>query len=86
MSISFEAELAAQVREAAKREGKSLSAWLAEAASAHLPADTGAAAARRAEALQSLFDDWQKENGAFTAEELRQARVDLGLPPKMPVA
>ena len=85
MNVSFEAGLGAEIREAAKREGRSLSAWLAAAAADRLRADPGAPA-RRAEALKALFADWERENGAFTAEELQQARADLGLPPKLPVA
>ena len=69
MSISIEAELGEEVREAAKKAGKGLSAWAAEALAAKL----------RAEALAEFLDDWQREHGAITPEELRRAREELGL-------
>jgi hypothetical protein len=68
MSISFAPELGGAVREAARREGVSLSAWLADAAERKL----------RAVSLTAFFDDWQAEHGAFTEEELAQAQRDLG--------
>ena len=69
MSISLDAELGDQVRGAAKRSRKGLSAWLAEAAAEKL----------RAEALAEFLDDWEEEHGAFTEEEIRRAEVELGL-------
>jgi hypothetical protein len=70
MSISFEIELGDNVRHAAEKAGKPLSTWLAEAAATKL----------RAEALAEFLDDWEAENGAFTEEELEQARRSLRLP------
>jgi hypothetical protein len=69
MSISFAPELGEAVREAAKRSGMPLSAWLADAAATKL----------RAEALDSFLADWQAEHGAFTEEEIAQAERELGL-------
>lgn len=74
MSISLDAELGDQVRDAAKRSRKGLSAWLAEAAAEKL----------RAEALAEFLDDWEREHGAFTEEELSRARVELGFAPRAP--
>jgi hypothetical protein len=70
LSISFDPDLGDAVRAAAKRSGRGLSGWLAEAASAHL----------RAEALAEFLDGWEAEHGAFTPEELAHAAAELGLP------
>ena len=69
MSISLDAELSDEVREAARKAGKGLSAWLAEAAEAKL----------REGALKEFLDEWQRENGPITPEELRRAEAKLGL-------
>ena len=69
LSISFEPDLGDAVRDAAKRRGRGLSAWLAEAAEAKL----------RSEALGDFLDDWEREHGAFREEELAAARAQLGL-------
>jgi len=66
MSISLDAGLGEAVREAARRSGKGLSAWLAEAAEARL----------RSEALKVALDEWEAEYGAFTEEELAWARAE----------
>ena len=70
LSVSFDPNLGDAVRAAAKRSGKGLSGWLAEAAAARL----------RAEALADFLDSWEAEHGALTAEELAQATAELGLP------
>jgi hypothetical protein len=70
LSVSFEADLGDAVRTAARRSGRSLSGWLAEAATARL----------RAEALAEFLDDWEAEHGELTAEELAKATAELGLP------
>ncbi len=73
ISISFEAGLGDQVRDAARKAGTGLSAWLAAAAAARL----------RAEALEEFLGAWEKKHGALTAGELSQAERDLGIaPPK----
>lgn len=70
LSVSFDPDLGDAVRAAAKRSGRGLSGWLAEAATARL----------RAEALAELLDDWESGHGALTAEELAKAAAELGLP------
>jgi hypothetical protein len=70
LSVSFDPDLGDAVRSAAKRSGRGLSGWLAEAAAAQL----------RAEALAAFLDQWEAENGALTAEELSRATAELGLP------
>ncbi len=74
MSISLDAGLGEEVRQAARRDDKALSAWLAEAARAKL----------RAEALRAFLDAWKQEHGPFTVEELRRARAELGLAEQAP--
>jgi hypothetical protein len=70
LSVSFAPDLGDEVRAAAKRSGRGLSGWLADAAAAQL----------RAEALADFLDDWEAEHGTLTAAELAQATADLGLP------
>ncbi len=70
LSVSFDPNLGDAVRAAAKRSGRGLSGWLAEAAAARL----------RSEALADFLDSWEAEHGALTAEELAQATAELGLP------
>lgn len=69
LSISLERPLGGAVRAAARRKGEPVSAWLAEAARAKL----------RAEALAEFLDDWEREHGAFTADEIAKAERDLGI-------
>jgi hypothetical protein len=69
LSVSFDPDLGDAVRAAAKRSGRGLSGWLAEAAAARL----------RAEALADFLDSWEAEHGALTAEELAHATSELGL-------
>lgn len=70
MSVSLDPELGDAVRAAARRAGKPLSAWVAEAAATKL----------RAELLEEFLDGWEAEHGAFTPQELAQAARELGLP------
>lgn len=70
LSVSFAPDLGDEVRSAARRSGRGLSGWLAEAAAARL----------RSEALAQVLDDWEAEHGELTAQELAQAAADLGLP------
>jgi len=67
ISISFEAGLGDQVRDAARKAGTGLSSWLAGAAAARL----------RAEALGEFLDAWEKAHGALTAAELSRAEREL---------
>jgi hypothetical protein len=70
LSVSFDPDLGDAVRSAAKRTGRGLSGWLADAAAARL----------RAEALADFLDGWEAKHGPLTAEELAKATADLGLP------
>lgn len=69
ISISLDAGLGDAVRKAARRDDKGVSAWLGEAARAKL----------RAEALGSFLEDWERDHGPLTVEELRRAEAALGL-------
>lgn len=69
LSISLEPELGDEVRRAARKAGKGVSSWLAEAAAAKL----------RAEALADYLDAWEGEHGPLTADELRRAEAALGI-------
>jgi hypothetical protein len=70
LSVSFDPDLGDAVRAAAKRSGRGLSGWLAEAAAARL----------RAEALAEFLEDWEATHGELTADELARATAELGLP------
>ncbi len=69
MSISFDADLGQSVRDAAQRAGTGLSSWLADAAAAKF----------RAEALAEFLNDWERQHGPLTADELAAAEHELGL-------
>ena len=69
ISISLDAGLGDQVREAARKAGTGLSSWLAGAAAARL----------RAEALESFLNAWEKKHGALTLAELSRAERELGI-------
>lgn len=69
LSVSFDAELGDAVRAAAKRSGRGLSGWLADAAAARL----------RAEALADFLEEWEAEHGSLTVEELARANAELGV-------
>lgn len=71
LSISFDASLGDAVREAARREGKGVSGWLADAAAAKL----------RAAALDDYLADWERGHGALTATELAVAAAEMGIAP-----
>jgi hypothetical protein len=72
-SISMPPELARAVEEAARAEGKTFSAWLAETAAQRLKMEAG----------HQALAEWEAENGPLTAEELAEgwlrARRSLGL-------
>ncbi len=72
LSVSFDPDLGDAIRSAAKRSGRGLSGWLAEAAAAKL----------RSEALADLLDAWEAAHGPLTADELASATLELGLPSK----
>jgi hypothetical protein len=69
LSVSFDPDLGDAVREAAKRAGRGLSGWLAEAAEAKL----------RSEALGDFLDGWEAEHGALSADRLAAAAAELRL-------
>lgn len=60
LSISLESGLAAAVREAAMREGVSVSNWIADAV----------AAKTRQRALRDALDAFAREHGALTEKEM----------------
>ncbi len=70
LSISFAPELGDAVRDAARHSETSLSAWLAEAATAKL----------REQALADYLEEWEKQHGELTPKELAKAAADLRLP------
>ena len=61
-------ELADRAKDIAEQEGKSLSAWISELV----------AEAVRREGLRQWIEEWQDENGRFTEEEMREARIRMG--------
>lgn len=67
MTVSIEAELAAAVRAAADADAQNVSAWLAEAARRRLAA----------RGLREVIAEWEHHHGAFSAEELAEARDRL---------
>ncbi len=69
ISVSFDPDLGDSVREAARRQGAGLSAWLAGAAEAKL----------RSEALADFLQAWESEHGHLTEEELARAAKELGM-------
>ena len=68
-SVTMDPQLGAAVRAAAARDGVSVSAWLARAASSSL----------RNELLSRALDQWEQEGGPFGDEELDAAAAALGL-------
>lgn len=72
-SISLPPDLTRRIAEEAARKGTTFSAWIAEAAAKQLKLEAG----RRA------VEEWERENGAFTPEELAEAdrRLDRLLRP-----
>jgi hypothetical protein len=69
MSVSFDPDLGEAIRAAAKRSGRGLSGWLADAAAARL----------RAEALGDFLDAWEADHAPLTAGELAKATAELGV-------
>jgi hypothetical protein len=75
-SVTMPPELGEGVRQAAARQGTSVSAWLSEAAADRL----------RNELLGAALDAWESEDGSFTEAELDAAASRLGLAPRSDVA
>jgi hypothetical protein len=69
LSVSFDPDLGDAVRDAAKRAGRGLSGWLAEAAEAKL----------RSEALGDFLDGWEADHGALSNDQLAAAAAELHL-------
>jgi len=67
LSVSFDANLGNQVREAARKAKAPLSLWLAQAAAAKL----------RTDALGKFLDDWEEQHGTLSQEELARATKEL---------
>jgi hypothetical protein len=72
LSISVDEELALAVRASARRQGGSVSAWMASAAEQQI----------RNESLGLALETWQAEHGAFTQAELDAADQSLGFRPE----
>ena len=67
LSVTMAPEIGAAVREAAAREGTSVSAWLTEAAAQRL----------RNDLLGIALDQWEAEDGPFSDQELTAAAAAL---------
>lgn len=68
LSVTMAPAIGTAVREAAAREGTSVSNWLAAAAAQRL----------RNELLGAALDLWEAEEGPFSDEELNAAAAALG--------
>jgi hypothetical protein len=75
-SVTMPPELGANVRQAAARQGMSVSTWLSEAAADRL----------RNELLGGALDQWEAEDGPFTQAELDEAASRLGQAPRTDAA
>ncbi len=77
-SISLPPELARAVEEAARAEGTTFSAWLAQTAAHRLKLEAG----------RKALAEWEQENGPLTEAELAEgrarARASLGRAPADP--
>jgi hypothetical protein len=67
LSVTMAPQIGAAVREAAAREGTSVSSWLTEAAAQRL----------RNDLLGVALDQWEAEDGPFTDNELNAAAAAL---------
>ena len=68
LSVTMPSDIGAAVRDAADRQGTSVSNWLAGAAALRL----------RSELLGTALDQWEAEDGPFSDEELNAAAAALG--------
>ena len=75
-SVTMPPEVGQGVRQAAARQGTSVSTWLTEAAADKL----------RNELLGAALDQWEAQDGSFTQAELDEAAFRLGLAPRSDVA
>lgn len=69
LSITLDPQLGAAVRQAARRAGVSLSAWIAAATADRV----------RNELLGLALDEWEAEEGVFSEAELAEAAERLGV-------
>jgi len=69
LSVTMPPGVGSAVREAAAREGTSVSSWVTEAAARRL----------RNELLGAALDEWEAKNGDITEEELDRAAASLGI-------
>jgi len=69
LSVTMPPEIGAAVRDAAARQGTSVSNWLAAAAAQRL----------RSDLLGAALDLWEAEDGPFGDEELDAAAAALGV-------
>lgn len=67
LSISMDEDLVDEVQQAAEEAGMTVSAWLAEQARERV----------RLLGLAKLVDDWQKEHGYFSDEEMAGVHAEL---------
>lgn len=67
LSVTMPPEIGAAIRDAAAREGTSVSSWLTAAAVQRL----------RNELLGAALDQWEAEDGSFTEAELNAAATAL---------
>lgn len=70
LSVTMPPEMGAAVRDAASRQGTSVSTWLTAAAAQRL----------RNELLGAALDKWEADTGPFTEQELNAARAALSPP------
>ena len=67
ISISMDEDLVDEVQQAAEDAGMTVSAWIAQQAEDRI----------RLLGLAKLVDDWQKEHGYFTDEEMAEVHAEL---------
>ncbi len=68
VTVSLETDLAAAIREAAEADHENVSAWIAMAARRLLTA----------RGLRQVVEEWERTHGAFTDDEITEARRRLG--------
>lgn len=68
LSVTMAPEIGRAVREAAARQGTSVSTWLTDAAAQRL----------RNDLLGAALDQWEAEDGPFSDDELNTAAAALG--------
>ena len=68
ITVSLDADLARRIRLQAELEGRTVSAWLSDAAAAELGR----------QGLAAVIADYEAEFGAFTDEEMQAAKERLG--------